>query len=377
MIMLAFGACFQLIVFAGYNGLSDSLKGALSLFDPELQVVRADHKFFASDSVFVSKIKNIDGVEVVTRVIEGDAGINYKDVQMVARFKGVDSTYLYQNSIDTTIIQGEYKLVSPSQDLAVLGIGLKSRLHVQLNSSNPYKAISLFYPNRTKKIGSSTKSFNRMTLYPSGVFAVEPRFDNSLLVSYDFAQALTNHQGDCSSLEIKLSKEVEDIEGTQEEIKRILGAEFRVLTREQQRVSLFKALKTEEFVVALILVFLLALCSLSVYLTVLMIVIAKQKDLAVLRSLGAKKTQVRNIILKEAVYLSVRGIVIGTAIGLLLIQLQTHFGLMTVDSYGTPFPVKFLWSDLIFAICSTGFIALAMAIPPSIRASKIKIQELL
>ena len=374
--MLAFGACFQLIVFAGYNGLSDSLKGALSLFDPELQVVRKDNKFFPADTLFIQNINTIKGVNTVSRIIEGDAGITYRDVQMVAHFKGVDTSYRLQNRIDTTIIQGEYKLINENQDLAVLGIGLKSRLHVQLNSSNPYKAISLFYPNRKKKIGSSTKSFNRMTLYPSGVFAVEPRFDNSLLVSYDFAQALTSHQGDCSSLEIKLSENT-SIKKVQTEIKIVLGDDFKILTREQQRASLFKALKTEEFVVALILIFLLVLCSLSVYLTVLMIVIAKQKDLAVLKSLGATAHQIRNIILKEAFYLNIRGIIIGTVLGVSLIQLQLHFKLMTVDNYGTPFPVHFLWSDLIFAVLSTTIIAFVMAIPPSIRASKVKIQELL
>ena len=376
MIMLAFGACFQIIVFAGYNGLTDSLKGALSLFDPELKVIRYDNKFFTVDSSFVHNIKKLEGVQVVTKVIEGDAGISYKDVQVVTHFKGVDSTYRYQNNIDTAIIQGKYQLIGTNQDHAVLGMGLKNRLHVQLNKSNPYKAISLFYPNRNKKIGASSKGFNRMTLYPAGIFAVEPRFDNSLLVSYDLAQQLTNHQNDCTSLEIKLASNA-SIEKIQVQIKGLLGANFKVLTREQQRSSLFKALKTEELVVGIILIFLLALCSLSVYLTVLMIVIAKQKDLAILKSLGATLQQIRNIILKEAVYLSTRGIIAGISLGVLFVQVQTHFKLMAIDNYGTPFPVKFLWSDLVFAVFSTVTIALAMAIPPAIRASKVKIQELL
>tara|TARA_B100000809_G_scaffold28195_1_gene24475 strand:+ start:2131 stop:3261 length:1131 start_codon:yes stop_codon:yes gene_type:complete len=376
MIMLAFGACFQLIVFAGYNGLTDSLKDALSLFDPQLQVIQHDNKFFPVDTILINKIKSLDGIDLVTKVIEGDAGISYKDVQVVTHFKGVDESYRYQNNIDTAIIQGHYQLIGHNQDHAVLGMGLKSRLHVQLNGSNPYKAISLFYPNRNKKIGASSKSFNRMTLYPSGVFAVEPRFDNSLLVSYEMAQLLTNHEGDCSSLEIKLLANT-STSNIQEQIQTLLGTNFKVLTREQQRASLFKALKTEEFVVALILIFLLALCSLSVYLTVLMIVIAKQKDLAVLKSLGATNQQIRNIILKEAFYLSIRGLVIGVSLGTLLVQAQLHFNLMKIDNYGTAFPVTFLWSDLIFAIFSTVTIAFFMATPPAIRASKIKVQDLL
>lgn len=374
MIMLAFGTCFQLIVFAGYNGLTDSLKGALSLFDPQLKVIQVDNKFFTADTILIGKINKLQNVDFVTKIIEGDAGISYKDVQVVTHFKGVDRTYQFQNNIDTAIIQGHYQLIGHNQDHTVLGMGLKSRLHIQLNSSNPYKSISLFYPNRKRKIGVSSKGFNRMTLYPSGVFAVEPRFDNSLLVSYEMAQLLTNHEGDCSSLEVKLISET-DISSTQTHIKELLGPSFKVLTRKQQRPSLFKALKTEEFVVALILVFLLILCSLSVYLTVLMIVIAKQKDLAILKSLGSTNTQIRNIILKQAFYLSIRGIIIGITLGVAFIQLQLKFKLMAIDNYGTPFPVHFLWSDLVFAISSTVIIAFVMAVPPAIRASKIKVQE--
>lgn len=376
MIMLAFGASFQIIVFAGYNGLTDTLKGALGLFDPELKITRADNKFFPADTVFINQITSIEGVEVATRVIEGDGGVSYKDVQMVTHFKGVDDSYLYQNHMDTTIIQGRYQLLGGHQDHAVLGMGLKSRLHVQLNHSNPYKTLTLYYPNRNKKIGASSKGFNRMVVYPSGVFAIEPRFDNTMIVSYDFAQALTNHAGDCSSLEIKVLPD-HSISKTRKQIKNLLGNDFSVLTREQQRASLFKALQTEEFVVGLILVFLLALCSLSVYLTVLMIVIAKQKDLAILKSLGARTSQLRNVILKEAIHLGVRGIILGVVLGLGLTQLQQHFGLIVIDDFGTPFPVLFQWGDLIFATLSTVTIALAMAFPPAIRASKVKIQELI
>ena len=69
--MLAFGTCFQLIVFAGYNGLTETLEGALSLFDPQVKIERNDHKYFLASDSLIQTIEGIHGVEAVSKVISG------------------------------------------------------------------------------------------------------------------------------------------------------------------------------------------------------------------------------------------------------------------------------------------------------------------
>ena len=372
--MLAFGTCFQLIVFAGYNGLTETLESTLSLFDPQIKVERKDHRYFAISDSLCRKIQSISNINAVSKVISGDVALTYKDVQMVAPFKGVDSNYKAVNRIDTMVIMGEYKLEGPVQDYAIMGFSLKSRLHVQMNSSNPYKIITLYYPNRKIKIGKSEKSFNKGFVYPVGAFAVEPRFDNSLLISYNLASQITNHEGECTSLEIQL-KNIGEIEEVKEVLSTIFGDEFEYLSRREQRKSLYKALETEKLVVGLILVALLALCSLSVYLTVLMIVIAKQKDLAVLKSLGATEMQLRLVILKQAIHLCLRGVLIGVVLGLTIVFLQKEFELLTIDQFGNAFPVNLTLKDAIFSICSTSIIALLMSWQPAKKAGKLNLQD--
>ena len=106
-----------------------------------------------------------------------------------------------------------------------------------------------------------------------------------------------------------------------------------------------------------------------------MIVIAKQKDLAILKSLGANKKQLRNIILKQAAHLCFRGITIGIICGLTIVFAQKEFSLLTIDQYGNPFPVQTTLKDSIFSVCSTAIIAALMSWQPAKKAGNLNLQD--
>ena len=373
--MLIFGTCFQLIVFAGYNGLTSTLKDALSLFDPELKITSKTSPFFRIDSTKLSKIISLEEFDIMSKVIEGDVGLKYRNVQMVSKFIGVDDNFKHLNRVDTALIQGSYQLYDASRDFCLVGLSLKSRLNIVTNTSNPYQAISLFHPNRNKRIGRSQSSFNKGIVYPKGVYAIEPRLDNSMLVPYHLAEKLTDHQGDYSSLHLKSNNQ--KINTLQTKIKQILGDEFDVKDRTQQRSSLFKALKTEELIVTIILIFLLLLCSLSVYLSILMTVISKKKDFALFLSWGASRQQIKKIILTQAFQLALRGVLIGLCLGVAIIWAQQEYAILTIDEFGNPFPVKSELFDYLFAIFTTLTISILMAIYPAYKAAKIPLSKTL
>ncbi len=374
LVMLAFGTCFQLIVFAGYNGLTTTLKDALSLFDPELKITSKDHLFFHLDSNQISTITQNENAELISRVIEGDIGMKYRDVQMVSKFMAVDDNFKTLNKIDTAIIHGEYDLYSKSKDFALVGLGLKNRLHIVLRASNPHQAVSLFYPNRNKRIKNSTSSFNRGLVYPKGIFSIEPRFDNTIILPYHLGERLTDHKEEYTSIHVKSSSG--NVRTLKKEIEKALGPQHEVATRTEQRKSLYKALQTEELIVTIILVFLLLLCSLSVYLSILMTVISKKKDLILFKSWGASAKQIRQIILFQAFKLSVRGVLIGLTLGTSIIWIQTTYHVLTIDEYGNPFPVKSEIFDYLFAIGTTFVITFLMAFYPARRASRFKTNQL-
>jgi lipoprotein-releasing system permease protein len=98
------------------------------------------------------------------------------------------------------------------------------------------------------------------------------------------------------------------------EIENAAGSGFMAVNALQQNSALFKALKTERLVTFITIGLIVFVAALNILITLIMMVMEKTKDIAVLMSMGTRKGQVRNVFIAQGVLIGV----IGTAIGLVL-----------------------------------------------------------
>lgn len=110
MVGIAFSTAALIIVLSVFNGLEGLLRSLYISFDPELKIEAVQGKSFVMPDDLLSKIKNVEGVDVVTEVIEDYAYIRYRDADVVATIKGVSDNFIDQHRLDDRIVQGEMKL---------------------------------------------------------------------------------------------------------------------------------------------------------------------------------------------------------------------------------------------------------------------------
>jgi lipoprotein-releasing system permease protein len=103
-------------------------------------------------------------------------------------------------------------------------------------------------------------------------------------------------------------------DGIAREIENAAGPGFMAVNALQQNSALFKALKTERLVTFITIGLIVFVAALNILITLIMMVMEKTKDIAVLMSMGTRKGQVRNVFIAQGVLIGV----IGTAIGLVL-----------------------------------------------------------
>jgi lipoprotein-releasing system permease protein len=103
-------------------------------------------------------------------------------------------------------------------------------------------------------------------------------------------------------------------DGIAREIESAAGPGFMAVNALQQNSALFKALKTERLVTFITIGLIVFVAALNILITLIMMVMEKTKDIAVLMSMGTRKGQVRNVFIAQGVLIGV----IGTAIGLVL-----------------------------------------------------------
>ncbi|HYM75262.1 MAG TPA: FtsX-like permease family protein [Candidatus Dormibacteraeota bacterium] len=116
-----------------------------------------------------------------------------------------------------------------------------------------------------------------------------------------------------SVLEFKVD-DLDQADATAHDIEDAAGKGFMATNTLKQNSALFKALKTERLVTFITIGLIVFVAALNILISLIMMVMEKTKDIAVLMSMGTRKAQVRNVFIAQGVLIGI----VGTAIGLVL-----------------------------------------------------------
>jgi lipoprotein-releasing system permease protein len=356
MVGVAISTMALVAVMSVFNGLEDLIRGLFSSFDSELQVTPVAGKSFLATEDWLNAIRKVEGVEVITEVIEDNALLEYRGNQHIARVKGVSDNYFDHERFSKGYFWGDTTLGTALRPGAILGRGVAFALSVNLDDIN--SVLQIYYPKAPKSAASldPNQLYAAGRVEPRGFFSIEQGVDNEyILVPLDFFRDLLNYGQKRTALELKVASG-HSISSVQQAVQAHLGAEFAVKNADEQHATLIRTVKLEKLVVFLTLTFILALASFNIFFSLSMLAIEKKKDLAVLKSMGAKNSLIRRIFLKQGALIAFSGAFLGLILGLLLVGAQEKFGLISlgissgvVDAY----PVRIHWPDL-------GWISLAV-----------------
>ena len=353
-IMLAsFALICTLSVFNGFHDLVESL---FKDFDPEIKVVASGHKFFTMDDERISRIRELDFVEVSTFTLEEQALISYKSKQQIAMIKGVQDSYHDLVGIENLLKgNGIFMLQDDVCNYGILGIGLMGRMDCGVSPSYPLK---LYVPKKDGRISitAPATSFNQASIYSPGViFKVEQEKydDNYVLISLALAQQLTDRANEASALEIKTVKGT-SLRKAIREIQGILGPDFDVQDRIRQQEDVFKVFKLEKFISYLFLTFILLIACFNIIGSLIMLMVEKQQDAALLASMGASRHTIERIFITNGVLISLIGAVSGLVLGVIAALLQQKFGFISLGTSGNfivdAYPVSIQIKDIIVVL---------------------------
>ncbi|WP_026462468.1 ABC transporter permease [Adhaeribacter aquaticus] len=379
MIGVAVGSAALIIVLSVFNGLEDLIRSIYGSFDPDLRIVATRGKNFVTDKEFLDSLRNTPGVAFITEVVEDNALLRYEGRQKVIKLKGVSGNFFGQNRIDSTIIEGDYRLRRNGYNYALIGRGIQYELSVRV--TNAIVPMQLLYPKKKKGLTLTPEdAFNEKSIIAGGVFVIEKQYDDSyVFVPLEFASELFEYGNKRSSLEIKVKKG-QSIARVQNALQNLLGNRYKVLDSDQQHVSLLRAVKVEKMFVFITFAFILLIASINIFFSLSMLVIDKKKDIAILASMGATPEIIRNIFLAEGALVACIGAGGGLSLGLLVCWVQKTFGLISmgmatalVDAY----PVKMRLSDVLLTGLTIIFITLLVSIRPAIKAAAIEPKDIL
>lgn len=370
--MLAFAVCTAalIIILSTMNGFESLIFSMYSKFNPDVKISLVQGKTFDS-KVVSSKLNQIKNIKTMFPVIEDNAVIRNGDYQTVCTIKGVDSNYLKLTGIDTKITEGDASLRIGETDYVVLGAGIDHRINASING--PYNLLQFITPKRKEFSVSDPDAINHMEIEASGVITMDESINNKyVFVPKPFAEKLFDKENQVSYLELNLLNNNES-ETTIDDIKKVLGSDFKVLNRVEQQASLYKMFRSEKWASYAILTFILLIAAFNALGSLTMLVIEKKKDIATMMSYGANTNFVRTIFLSNGLFIAMIGSVVGMCIGILLVYLQEHYGLVKMHgAIVENYPVKLLFKDVLLVGATAMVLGVFTGFYPAMKASAQK-----
>ncbi len=369
-VAIAVGTIALIIVLSVFNGFEGLVRGLYTDFYADIRIAPATGKVLQLSQAQIDQIKKTTGVAQISLVAEEKAVLVNGDYQAIVFIKGVDDNFTATNNITPHIVNGKFDIGSADKPMIVIGAGIENATGIAVEKS--IYPVTLYLPNKKATSFNSLEAMNSYNVFPSGTFLVQQDFDNKYVFSnLSFLKYMLDLKADeYSSVELKVNSN--NPNSVKVELQKLLGEKFLVQTRYEQNQSLFTVMQVEKWVIYAILSLILIVAAFNMIGALTMLVLEKQKDIAVLKAMGADNSLIQKIFLSEGFVLAGIGGTAGIILAAAICYIQVRFkliklggGTFIIDYY----PVKMLATDFILVVATIFFIALLAAWIPSRKAS--------
>ena len=362
------GAMSLFIVLSGFSGLKDFSLQFTNVFDSDLKITPVSGKTITFSEAEKNQLKNIEGIENFSEIIEERVFLHYKGKNHIAYIKGVDSLYGKVTQLDSIMYYGEWFV--PRRQEAVVGLSTIAKLSLGVRDYS--SLLEIFVPKPgVGQINAldPSQAFKQEKAVVSGVYQVNEELDAKYVFT-DLAYArnlLSMDSSKITSLEIKLLPETSE-ENVRGQLKEIFPVEVVIKNRIQQNDALYKMLNTENIAVYLIFTLVLIIALFNVIGSIIMMILDKRKNIKTLYNMGASLKEIRKIFFLQGTLMTVLGGLLGIVLGVLIVLAQLKFELVSITST-LPYPIKLKAINIVVVFITISILGI---IASRIASSRVK-----
>ncbi len=367
------GAASLILVLSVFNGFEDLVKSLYTSFYPDLKITPASGKTLTLTADQLRQLRAVRGVRALSLVVEEHAVLENGDNISTPYLKGVDSNFTRVSGVANKMGRGKFDIGTGDQPLAVLGSGVQYALGIEADRALEPLDVYLFRKGGPAYTTDPLASFHHETLATAGVFRIQEDFDNHYAITnLDFVKRMMGLLPDeYSGAELSLSDSTQAIP-VKQAIGQLLGTAYTVQTRYEQNQNLYNVMGTEKWVIYIVLTLILVVAAFNMVGALTMLVWEKQKDIHVLKALGASNGLIRKIFLSEGILLAMMGGVGGILLATIICGLQLKYkliplqgGSFLIDYY----PVKMVPTDFLLVFSTILIVALLASWLPARKAA--------
>ena len=371
------GVMALIVVLSVMNGFRADLMSKILGVNSHLLVLSYEGAFSEYGKV-AEEVESVEGVVAATPFMYTQVMVkSFKSVS-AAVLRGLDTkTAGKVIGIETMIKKGSLFSLDRTHD-GLPGIIIGNELS-RLISVQPGDILTVVSPQgKLTPVGRvpDSRKYKVTALFDSGMY----EYDSSMVyVSLKEAQDFLGMEDQVTGIEVKVT-DVYKSDSIGALVGKKLGYPYWTKDWKVMNRSLFSALRLEKITMFVILTMIVLVGALNIISTLIMIVMEKTRDMAILRAMGATARNIMAIFMLQGLLVGLTGTLAGLASGLGICHMLAKYKFIKLPSdiyYISTLPVRVEMSDVLFVTLAAVVISFLATIYPSWHASRLNPVEAL
>jgi lipoprotein-releasing system permease protein len=338
-----------------------SYQGGIQDYRPLIEKLKSEPSIISMSPLAVGQVMVSSGKRA--------HGVFMRGIEPAAEFKTTDILkHIKEGSIEDLVSASSSRSTKSTAPWIIIGKELSAMLGVF-----PGDTINVISPvGEMGPLGMLPKvrQFKIAAIFEMGMFEYDT---NLVLADLRSAQDFFGYGNAVSGIELRLD-DIYKAPKIRDSATRKLGFPYYVRDWMQMNRNLFSALKLEKFAMFVILVLIVLVASFNIVSTLMMNVVEKAKEIAILKSMGATNQGVMMVFMLQGLMIGIVGTTIGIILGYILGYILNTYELIKLPAdvyYLSKLPVKMKLFDFIVVSFSAIIISFLSTLYPSYHAAKL------
>jgi lipoprotein-releasing system permease protein len=373
---VAVGVLALIVVLSVYTGFTEGLRDQIIGINSHILVQRYGNNI-TNQKELAKQVESVKDVVATTPYIFSQALISSGRNSSGIVLRGIDP----QSASDVINIgkkmqSGELTDLNRVDSIPGIILGLEMAKQLGVATGSKIRLISPNGPLSPVGVLPKILTCQVVGVFETGMY----EYDSTLgFINLDTARSLSGDQEGVHGLEIRVAN-IDRADRVAKDIRETLGAGFSIRDWMQLNQNLFAALKLEKAGIFIALNLIILVAALNIISALVMVVMEKTRDIAILKSMGATTGSIMRIFFYQGAVIGLTGTFLGVTGGLGLCWILKRYKFIELPSNVYPMstmPIKVVPADITLIAFSAILITLAATLYPSWKASKIRPAEAL
>jgi len=386
------GVAALIVALALANGFRDEMRDKILRGTAHLTVMRSDGQPISDYKEVANRIAGVPGVVSATGTTYDGAVIVGKRASAYAVLRGIDASKSgptdidqavagaaspQQTDIGRTVIDGSISEVfdkpAVSGEFApvVLGAELAARTGLRVGDVAQIVGTGHGFSSYQSK-----RNVHVVGIFRLGLFEYDSTW---IYLPLEIASAISGEAHAAAVVGVQVGN-IYDVKTTAAQVKQLLGSSYTTVDWQEANRPLFTALALERRIGAVIIGLIIFIAALNITTTLILVVVERRRDIAILSTMGATTRSIMSIFVIEGAIVGLLGAAGGVLLGAIAVLVANHYRLISLpaDVYSiSNVPLSLNVRDLALAALVAFVLSVLATVYPARAAARIRPAEML